>query len=101
MGSEMCIRDRAHFMALQDNKLGIEIFNVGTGQGVSVMEMIKAFEKVNKIDVPYKILPRRQGDVESCYAENKRIEEKLNWKSKRNINDICKDAYLLSQQLKK
>ena len=91
----------AHFMALQDNKQGIEIFNVGTGQSVSVMEMIKAFEKVNKIDVPYKILPRREGDVESCYAENKRIKEKLNWKSKCNINDICKDAYLFSQQLKK
>jgi UDP-glucose 4-epimerase len=91
----------AHLLALQDNKQGIEIFNVGTGQGISVMEMIKAFEIANKIKVPYNIMPRRVGDVESCYADNKKIEEKLNWKAKRNLSDICKDAYLFSQQLKK
>ena len=91
----------AHLVALQDNQQGIEIFNVGTGQGVSVMEMIKAFERVNKIKVPHKIMPRREGDVESCYADNKRIEEKLKWKSKYSLSDICKDAYLFSQQLKK
>ena len=91
----------AHLVALQDNKQGIEIYNVGTGQGVSVMEMIKVFEKANKIEVRYKIMPRREGDVESCYADNKKIQEKLSWKAKRNINDICKDAYLFSQQLKK
>ena len=91
----------AHLMALQDNKLGIDIYNVGNGKGVSVMEMIKAFEKVNKIEVPYKIMPRREGDVESCYANNKKIGEVLNWKAKHNISDICKDAYLFSKQLKK
>ena len=91
----------AHLSALQDNKQGIEIFNVGTGQGISVMQVIKAFEAANKIEVPYKIMLRREGDVESCYADNKKIQEKLSWKAKRNINDICKDAYLFSQQLKK
>ena len=91
----------AHLMALQDNKQGIEIFNVGAGQGVSVMEMIKTFEKVNKIEVPYKIMPRREGDVESCYANYKKVEAVLNWKVKHNLSDICKDAYLFSQQLKK
>ena len=91
----------AHLSALQDNKQGIEIFNVGTGQGISVMQVIKAFEAANKIEVPYKIMLRREGDVESCYAENKRIEERLSWKAKRNLSDICKDAYLFSQQLKK
>ena len=88
-------------MALQDNTLGIDIYNVGNGKGVSVMEMINNFKAVNKIEVPYKIMPRREGDVESCYANNKKIGESLNWSAKRNINDICKDAYLFSQQLKK
>ena len=90
-----------HFIALKDNKQGIEIFNVGTGQGFSVMEMIKVFEMVNKIKVPYKIMPRREGDVESCYANNKKVGAALNWKATHNISDICKDAYLFSQQLKK
>jgi UDP-glucose 4-epimerase len=91
----------AHLVALQDNQQGIEIFNVGTGQGVSVMEMIKAFEMVNKIKVPYKIMPRREGDVECCFADNKKIEEKLKWKAKCSLSDICKDTYLFSQQFKK
>ena len=91
----------AHFIALQDDKQGIEIFNVGTGQGISVMEIIKSFEAVNKIKVPFKIMPRREGDVESCFANNKNIEEVLNWKAKHNISDISKDAYLFSQQLNK
>jgi UDP-glucose 4-epimerase len=91
----------AHLIALQDNKLGIDIYNVGNGNGVSVMEMINNFKAVNKIEVPYKIMPRREGDVESCYANNKKIGDNLNWSAKHNIRDICKDAYLFSQQLKK
>ena len=91
----------AHLIALQDNKKGIEIFNVGTGQGVSVMEIINTFKEITNIEVQYKILSRRIGDVESCYANSKKIGERLNWKAKRNISDICKDAYLFSQQLNK
>lgn len=91
----------AHLRVLQDNKQGVEIFNVGTGQGFSVMEIINAFKKINNVEFKHKIMPRRGGDVESCYADNKKIEEKLNWKAKRNISDICKDAYLFSKQSNK
>ena len=90
----------AHFIALQDNGLGVDIYNVGTGQGISVMEMIKTFEMFNKIEVPFKIMPRRAGDVESCYADNKKISKLLNWSARRSIGDICKDAYLFTQQRK-
>ncbi|MDA7842765.1 UDP-glucose 4-epimerase GalE [Methylophilaceae bacterium] len=87
----------AHYQALQDNKLGIEVFNIGTGEGYSVMQMIKAFEQINEIKIPYKIMPRREGDVETCFADNKKILKRLNWKSTRDIYQICKDAYKFSQ----
>lgn len=88
----------AHYHSLQDNKYGIEIFNVGTGEGYSVMQILKAFEQINKIKIPYKIMPRREGDVETCYADNKKIFKRLNWKSTRDIYQICQDTYKFSQK---
>ena len=89
----------AHYHALVDNKLGIEVFNVGTGEGYSVMELIKSFEHINEIKIPYKMMPRREGDVETCYADNKKIFKRLGWKSKRDIYQICSDAYKFSQNI--
>ena len=88
----------AHYQALNENKTGIEVFNVGTGEGYSVMQIIKAFEQVNKIKIPFKYMPRREGDVETCFADNKKILKRLNWKSKRDIYQICFDAFKFSQK---
>lgn len=89
----------AHFAALHDNNIGIDIFNVGTGKGYSVLQMINFFEKVNKVKIPYKIMPRRFGDIESSYAANKKIIEKLNWQPKYDLTQICMDTYKFSQQV--
>lgn len=88
----------AHYQALQENKHGIEIYNVGRGEGYSVLQIIKAFEQVNEIKIPYKNMPRREGDVETCFADNKKIHKRLNWKSTRDIYQICYDAFKFSQK---
>ena len=90
----------AHFKALEDNNLGIDVFNIGTSQGYSVMQIINAFEKANELKIPYKIMPRRSGDVESCYADNKKIIKKLNWNVERDLVEICRDAYQFSKRYK-
>ena len=88
----------AHFVALQDSKVGVDIFNIGTGEGHSVLQIINFFEKVNNVKIPYKIIPRRKGDIECCYADNKKIISKLRWQPKYNLMQICKDAYQFSQK---
>ena len=86
---------KAHIKAIEwtlKNE-GIDVFNIGTGRGYSVLEIINAFEKVNKVTVPYKIVARRNGDVESCYADTSYANENLGWKSIYGIEDMVKDAY--------
>ncbi|MDA7834707.1 UDP-glucose 4-epimerase GalE [Methylophilaceae bacterium] len=87
----------AHFLALQDTNQGVDILNVGNGMGHSVIQIIKIFERTNNIKIPIKIMSRRKGDVESSYADNKKIIKKYNWKAKRGIDQICRDAYQFSQ----
>ncbi|MCI9233748.1 MAG: UDP-glucose 4-epimerase GalE [Bacilli bacterium] len=72
---------------------GLFIYNLGTGSGYSVLEMIKAFERVNGVKVPYKVVERRPGDIDECYADCSLAEKELNWKATMNIEDMCKDAY--------
>lgn len=72
---------------------GIFIYNLGTGRGYSVLELVKTFEKVNNVKINYKIVGRRQGDVASCYASPLKAEKELNWKAKRDVYDMCKDAW--------
>ena len=72
---------------------GIDAFNLGTGNGYSVLELIEAFKKHNNIEVPYKIVGRREGDIASCYADVNHAKEKLNWSSIYEIEDMVKDAY--------
>ena len=83
----------AHWVALIDDNKGCQIFNVGTGQGVSVKAMVKVFEKVNQINIPYKIQPRRAGDIGSCYAAVDSIKNILNWSAQLNLEDMCRDAW--------
>jgi len=75
------------------NGNGIDAFNLGTGNGYSVLELVEAFKKYNNIDVPYKITERREGDIASCYADASYAKEKLNWEAKYGIEDMVKDSY--------
>lgn len=84
-----------HLKALDKikNDAGLFIYNLGTGQGYSVLDMVKSFERVNNVKVEYKIAPRRPGDVASCYADPSKAKKELNWVAKRGIDEICKDAW--------
>lgn len=77
---------------------GIITCNLGTGQGYSVLEMVKAFEKASGKPVPYEIVPRRPGDIAECYADPAFAEERLGWKAERGIDDMCRDAWRWQQQ---
>ncbi len=82
---------------LSSKKPGLEIFNLGTGQGSSVLEVIEAFEKASGKKIPYEILPRRQGDVAISYANSQLAEQKLNWKAERDLFCMCKDTWKWQQ----
>lgn len=75
------------------NNNGIDTFNLGTGNGYSVLELVDAFKKYNNIDVPYKIVGRREGDVASCYADVSKAKDILNWTAEYGIEDMVKDSY--------
>jgi UDP-glucose 4-epimerase len=72
---------------------GMVTYNLGTGHGTSVLELVKAFERVNHVTIPFTIAPRREGDAAICYADPSRAEKELNWKAERNIEDMCRDAW--------
>lgn len=72
---------------------GIDAYNLGTGIGYSVLDLVTTFEKVNNIKVPYKITDRRPGDIASCYADSSYALEKLNWKAEKGIEEMCRDSY--------
>ena len=72
---------------------GCEVFNLGTGTGYSVLDMVKAFEQANNLVLPYKIVDRRPGDVAVCYADPAKSMEKLGWKAEKNLWDMCRDSW--------
>ncbi len=82
-----------HVAALNIIKPGINIYNLGTGKGTSVLQLVKAFEKINGIEVPYEITARREGDIAECYADVSRAELELGWKAVRSVEDMCMDAW--------
>jgi UDP-glucose 4-epimerase len=75
------------------NNLGIDYYNLGTGHGYSVLEMVETFKKVNKVDVPYKIAPRRDGDIAECYADPEYAYNKLGFKAEYGLSDMVESAY--------
>lgn len=77
---------------LQEN-CGLEIYNLGTGQGCSVLDMVKNFEAVSGVKIPYEIKPRRQGDIAACYADASKAQRELGWKAERGIREMCEDAW--------
>lgn len=72
---------------------GIDAFNLGTGHGYSVLQVVHAFMKANDIEVPYVIAPRRAGDIAACYADTKKAKEILNWQAEKELETMCKDAW--------
>ena len=74
------------------------VVNVGTGQGYSVLDMVKAFEKASGKKVPYKIVERRPGDIATCYADPSYAKEVLGWEAKRGIKEMCEDAWRWQSQ---
>lgn len=82
-----------HVKALQKMKKGVSVYNLGTGTGTSVLEMIAAFESANKVNVPYYITDRRPGDVGECYCSADKAERELGWKATRDIKKMCEDAW--------
>ncbi|HFI0077361.1 TPA: UDP-glucose 4-epimerase GalE [Streptococcus suis] len=84
-----------HIKALEkiSDTTGIYTYNLGSGQGTSVLELVEAFEKVNGVPVPYKIVDRRPGDVATCYANADKALAELNWKTEKTIEDMCRDTW--------
>ena len=84
-----------HLAALNyaDSHKGAEAVNLGTGNGTSVLEIVKAFEKASGRPVPYKICPRRAGDIATCYADTDKASSMLGWHATRNIEDMCRDGW--------
>ncbi|BCP59384.1 UDP-glucose 4-epimerase GalE [Streptococcus suis] len=84
-----------HIKALEkiSDTTGVYTYNLGSGQGTSVLELVQAFEKVNGVPVPYKIVDRRPGDVATCYANADKALTELNWKTEKTIEDMCRDTW--------
>ena len=77
---------------------GCEVFNLGTGTGYSVLDMVHAFEEANGVKVPYEIVARRPGDLATCYADPAKSAEVLGWKAEKNLVDMCRDSWRWQSQ---
>lgn len=84
---------KGHVVALNKLVKGAETYNLGTGQGTSVLQLINAFEEANKIKVPYEITNRRPGDIASCYADTSKAKKELGWVAKKGLLEMCKDSW--------
>ncbi len=85
-----------HIKALDKLKAdghGMHIYNLGTGTGYSVLDMINAFEKANNVSVPYKIAPRRPGDIAECYSDPTKARKELGFEATKSLEDMCRDAW--------
>ena len=86
---------KGHVIAVKHNlkSKGTNVYNLGTGQGYSVLDLVNAFEKENNIKIPYIIKNRRPGDVATCYADTTKAEKELGWKSEKSIEDMVIDSW--------
>lgn len=86
---------KGHVCALSaiEKQCGLAIYNLGTGQGYSVLDLVKAFEKATGVKVPYAIKPRRSGDVAECWSDPSKAAKELGWKAQYGIEDMCEDAW--------
>lgn len=99
------VRDYIHVVDLAEghmaaiNKItpGVHIYNLGTGRGTSVLELVNAFQEVNQLTIPYEIVERRAGDIAECYADVSKAKEELGWVATRGLVEMCKDAWGFEQ----
>ncbi len=84
---------KGHVKALEQASDGVAIYNLGTGCGTSVLELVNTFIRINAVDVPYKIIGRRAGDVATCFADVCKAERELGWKAELTIEDMVRDAW--------
>ncbi|MGT2754871.1 UDP-glucose 4-epimerase GalE [Streptococcus ovis] len=89
-----------HIKALEkiSDATGVYTYNLGSGKGTSVLELVQAFEKVNGVPVPYKIVDRRPGDIATCYANADKALAELNWRTEKSIEDMCRDTWKWQSQ---
>ena len=86
---------KAHLRAIEraEQITGVEYFNIGTGVGYSVLDIVSAYERATAATVSYKIVDRRPGDIDECYADPTKAYEVLGWRAENNIEDMCRDSY--------
>ena len=82
-----------HVQALRHMKPGVSIYNLGTGQGYSVLDVVKAYSKACGKEIPYEIKPRRAGDIATCYSDPSKAKKELGWEAKYGIEEMCRDSY--------
>ncbi len=85
----------AHVAALQaiERKQGLAVYNIGTGHGYSVLDVVNTFMKVNNLTIPYQIKPRRAGDIATCYCNPAKAEKELGWKAQYGLEEMCRDSW--------
>lgn len=89
----VCDLAQGHVAAFNKSTPGIHVYNLGTGLGTSVLQLVKAFEQANNIKLPYEIVERRAGDIAECYADVSRAKRDLGWTAKLGLVEMCRDAW--------
>lgn len=89
---------KGHIKALEKSMAGFSVYNLGTGQGVSVLELIRAFGEASGKDIPYSIKPRRPGDIATCYADPTKAHQELGWQAEYSIEQACQDSWRWQSQ---
>lgn len=101
-----CIRDyihvvdlaKGHLCAIEKIKPGINIYNLGCGKGISVLELVSTFERVNNLKIPYEIVGRRAGDLPAFYADATKAYNELGWKTELDVEEMCEDAWRFEEK---
>ena len=89
---------KGHVKAIENSTKGVNCYNLGTGRGTSVLEIVNAFMRVNQVAVPYEIVDRRPGDIATCYADVSKAERELDWKAEFTIDEMVRDAWNFEQK---
>lgn len=84
---------KGHIAALKKIKAGIRTYNLGTGKGTSVLELVQAFEQANGLTIPLEIVERRPGDIAACFADVTKAKQELGWNATKDLKEMCKDAW--------
>ena len=92
---------KGHVSVMQkfQDDAGVFIYNLGTGIGYSVLDIVHAFEKANAVEIPYQIVERRPGDIDTCYSDPSKAEKELGWKAQFDLERMCKDSYRFAKGL--